>query len=168
MRRTLKATGRQHERGAVAIEAAIVLPILLLLLGLPSIFLAFYFRQYSAAQKAVHDAALYLSTAPRVEMTTAGPDGAPAALTLARKIIAMEMAGLVPDDVPMDPGFVCIYKQPSGNLALKPCTMASNQASNQTLVQFAVSLEVSYINPLTGSDTGMMISPYAPIRYVGN
>jgi Flp pilus assembly protein TadG len=85
-----------YERGAIAVEAAIVLPILLLIIGLPSIPLAFYCRQYSAEQKAVHDAALYLSTAPRTEMITAGPDGNPAALTVAKTLMAKEMAGLVP------------------------------------------------------------------------
>lgn len=168
MKRTWKAVKRPTERGAIAVEAAFVLGVLATFLALPSIFLAIYFYTYTAAQKAVHDAALYLSTAPKAEMTTAGPDGDPAALTLARKIITREMAGVIPGSVTLDPGFVCVYRQPSGSSALKPCTLASNLAGNQTLIQFAVSLELSYVDPLTGNDSGLWISPYAPVRYVGN
>ena len=63
MRRLRKAPGRRYEHGVVAIEMAAVLPLLVLFITFPSVALAFYYRQYSAAQKAVHDAALYLATA---------------------------------------------------------------------------------------------------------
>jgi Flp pilus assembly protein TadG len=151
----------------VAIEMAIVLPLLVLFITFPSIALAFYYRQYSAAQKAVHDAALYLATAPRVEVITAGPDGNFAALTVARKIVEKEMAGLVPATVPVDPAIFCIY-QVSGSQATKPCTITYTKDVNHTLFQFDVSIGFTYIDPLTGSDTGVLISPYAPTRYVGN
>jgi hypothetical protein len=168
MRQLFKAAGRrQYERGAVAVEAALVLPILLLFLGLPSVFLAFYYRQYTAAQKAVHDAALYLSTAPRVEVTTAGPDGNIAALTVATKIVEREMAGIVPSGVLVDPAIFCIY-QVGGSPMTKPCTVPLAKDPNHTLFQFDVSINFTYINPLTGSDTGILISPYAPVRYVAN
>ena len=110
MRRLRKAPGRRYEHGVVAIEMAAVLPLLVLFITFPSVALAFYYRQYSAAQKAVHDAALYLATAPRVEVITTGPDGNFAALTVARKIVEMEMAGLVPASVPVDPAIFCIYQ----------------------------------------------------------
>jgi hypothetical protein len=129
--------------------------------------LAFYYRQYSAAQKALHDASLYLSTAPRSEMTTAGPDGAPAAMTVAKTILEKEMTGLVPSGSSLDPGFVCFYRV-GGNPAMKPCTLANNQDPTHTLTQFGVSIRVNYIDPLTGSDTGVSIAPYAPVAYVGN
>jgi Flp pilus assembly protein TadG len=167
MRRTRESTGRQYEHGSVAIEMAIVLPLLVLFLTFPSVVLAFYFRQYSAAQKAVHDAALYLSTAPRVEVITSGPDGNFAALTLARKIVEKEVAGIVPDGVPVDPAIFCIYLV-GGSPMTKPCTVTYTKDVNHTLYQFDVSIGFTYINPLTGSDTGLLISPYAPARYVGN
>ncbi|MGZ5199307.1 MAG: TadE/TadG family type IV pilus assembly protein [Telluria sp.] len=156
---------KQHfMRGAVAVEAAIVFAFLSSFLALPSVFLAFYFYKYSAAQKAVHDAALYLSTAPRMEMMTVGPEGQPAAVTLAKTIIAREMAGLAPDGNPIDPNILCGYKQGSGAVVPKPCTTTNNQ----TLAQVIVSIDMSYINPLTGSDSGWWISPYATVGYVGN
>lgn len=167
MRQTIKTTRRRYERGAIAIEAAIVLPILLLILGLPSVFLAFYCRQYSAAQKALHDAALYLSTAPRIELTVAGPDGTPAAMTVAKTILEKEMAGLIPSGTSMDPDFICLYRV-GGNPAMKTCTIANNQDPTHTLIQLGVSIRVPYVNPLTGDDTGIAITPYAPVPYVGN
>jgi Flp pilus assembly protein TadG len=167
MKRLFTKILRQNERGVAAIEAAVVIPILIVFLALPSIYLAFYFRQYSAAQKAVHDAALYLSTAPRSEMTSAGADGSPAALTLARTIVAREMAGIVPDGTSLDVTILCEYRV-SGNPALKACSTTLTKDPTHTLFKLDVSMALSYINPLTGADTGLLILPYAPVRYVGN
>jgi len=166
MKRTRKGTGRRYERGSIAVEAAIVLPILLLIVAFPSVQLAFYYRQYSAVQKALHDAVLYLSTAPRVEMITAGPDGNPAALTVANTIMTKELAGLVPAGTSLDTNFICVY-QVGGNPAMQLCTVAHNQDPARTLIQFGVSISVPYVNPITGS-TGASIAPYAPVAYVGN
>jgi Flp pilus assembly protein TadG len=168
MRPTRKAAGRHYERGSVAVEAALVLPILLLFLGLPSVLLAFYFRQYTAAQKAVHDAALYLSTAPRIEMTTAGPDGNFAALTLASKIVAKEMAGIVADGTPVTPDIYCIYRV-AATTPTKPCTPAMLRIDTQTLLRFDVGINLPYINPLTGREVeALYISSVASVRYLGN
>lgn len=164
MRRAFQTKSWRSQRGVIAVEAAVVLPILLILIAFPSLFWAFYFYKYSAAQKAVHDASLYLSTAPRLEMTAAGPDGDPAALTLAKKIIAKEMAGLNPPN----PSIVCSYQQASGLLVSKQCTIVTNRDAKQSLVGLNVSMDISYIDPLTGADSGIMISPYANVPYVGN
>jgi Flp pilus assembly protein TadG len=167
MRRTLKAIGRRYERGSIAIEAGIVFPILLLIVVFPSVKLAFFLRQYSAEQKAVHDAALYLSTAPRTEMVTGGPDGNPAALTLAKTLMAKEMAGLVPSGTSLNPDFICLYRV-AANPVMKSCTVANNQDVTHTLLQIGVSMRVSFVDPLTGSDTGQSITSYAPVSYLGN
>jgi Flp pilus assembly protein TadG len=164
MRRTFQANRLHAQRGAIAVEAALVLPILVIILLFPSIFWALYFYKYSAAQKAVHDAALYLSTAPRLEMTAAGPDGSPVALTLAKKIILKELGG----QLSQDPGIICTYQQVSGALVGKPCSTTNNQDYKQALVQLDVSIDVSYIDPLTGMDSGIRISPYADVPYLGN
>jgi Flp pilus assembly protein TadG len=167
MKPTLKTIQRRYEGGAIAIEAAFMIPLLLVFLGLPSIYLAFYFRQYSAAQKAVHDAAIYLATAPKLEMTTAGPDNNFAALTLARKIIAREMAGVVPADVSTDPTISCTY-QVARATQVRACTPATFKTDNFILVRFDVSIGFTYINPLTGRDSELYISPAAPVHYLGN
>ena len=168
MRRTLKATGRQHERGVAAVEAAIILPILLLFFGLPSVFYAFYFRQYTAVQKAAHDAAIYLATAPKVEMTTAGPDGYFAGITLAKKIVAKELAGIVPDGVSVDPTISCMYLVGNGQ-QVNACTPAVFKANTNTLFRVDVAVNVPYINPITGREVeSMYMSIVAPVRYWGN
>lgn len=168
MRRTRKATGRQYERGAIAVEAALILPILLLFIGLPSILYAFYFRQYTAVQKAAHDAAIYLSTAPRLEMTTPGPDGNFAALTLAKNIITKELSGIVPSGVPVNPVISCMY-QVGRTTQMNGCTPQVFKASTNTLFRIDVAVNVSYINPITGSEVeNMYMSTVAPVRYLGN
>ncbi|MFC5550778.1 TadE/TadG family type IV pilus assembly protein [Massilia aerilata] len=170
MKRTFKTSARQYERGAIAVEAAIVLPLLLLFLGLPSILYAFYFRQYMAVQKAAHDAAVYLSTAPRLEMTTAGPDGNFAAVTLAKKLIAKELAGIVPESVSVDPVISCMYLVGTGKTPqMNGCSPQVFKGANNTLFRMDVAVNVPYINPITGSEVeGMYMSPVAPVRYLGN
>lgn len=82
-------------RGSVAVECAIVLPILLLMVsGL--LFLARIFWCYTVAEKAAHDAARFLATATLREITpsTAGTD-VPIAL-VAEKIARDEIAELNP------------------------------------------------------------------------
>jgi Flp pilus assembly protein TadG len=168
MKRTLKATGRPYERGAIAVETAIVLPVLLLFVGLPSVLYAFYFRQYTAVQKAAHDAAIYLSTAPRLETATAGPDGNFAALTLAQKIIAKELAGVVLDGTSVDPVITCYYRVGTATKA-NACTPAIAKLPTNTLFQFDVAINVPFINPLTGSAVdSMYMSPVVTVRYSGN
>lgn len=168
MRRTLKATGWQYERGAIAVETAIVLPILLLFFGLPSVFYASYFRQYTAVQKAAHDAAIYLSTAPRPETSTAGPDGNFAALTLAKRILAKELAGIIPDETSIAPVFTCYYRVGTATKA-NACMPAIANLPTNTLFKFDVAVNVPFINPLTGSAVdSMYMSPVVTVPYVGN
>lgn len=84
------------ERGAVAVEMAIILPLLALILAL-SLFFARVFWYYSMAHKAAHDAVRFLSTATQVEMRTAGASGGETAVaTVARYIASTETASLVP------------------------------------------------------------------------
>jgi Flp pilus assembly protein TadG len=81
---------RQSERGSIAVEAAFIIPILLLCLAVP-LFYARVFWYYSVGQKAAHDAARYLATATNVEMLTlsAGDGDAPVA-ALAKAIVLAE------------------------------------------------------------------------------
>lgn len=84
--------GRRGQRGGVAVETAIILPLLLLSLAVP-LFFARVFWCYSVAQKAAHDGARFLAGASRVEMQTLGGsnNGAPIA-DLTRQIVLAETA----------------------------------------------------------------------------
>jgi hypothetical protein len=164
MKDTLRAVNLFRQRGIVAIEAALSISFLAIFVTAPSVYLAFYFFQYSAAQKAAHDAALYLSTSSRREMMNVGPDGEnPASLSLARSIVTKELTGLT-SAAPPDPGFVCGYQQNPTTIGWKPCTTTNNQP----LVTVAVSIDMQFMDPLTGADSGLMISAYTPMHYVGN
>ncbi|WP_332879423.1 TadE/TadG family type IV pilus assembly protein [Massilia sp. S19_KUP03_FR1] len=168
MKRTRKMTGPHYARGSIAVEAAILLPILVLFLGLPSILCAFYFRQYTAVQKAAHDAAIYLSTAPKLEMTMAGPDGNFAALTLAKRIVMKELAGIVPAVTTADPTITCYYTVAS-TLKNIPCTPQIFNLDTRTLFQFDVTVSVPFINPVTGREVdAMYMTTTVTARYVGN
>ena len=168
MRTTSKTTRRQHQDGSITIETAFVLPILLLFLAFPSIVLAFYYRQYTAAHKSAHDAAIYLSTAPRAEFTTSGPDGNFAALTVAKKIVEKELEGIVPNGVTADPFISCIYLQ-GGNQKVNACTPQVFKNDNVPLFQFDVAINLPFINPLTGNEiSSMYISTIPSVRYLGN
>jgi Flp pilus assembly protein TadG len=63
---------RRAEKGSVAVETVLCLPLLILFLVVP-LFLARAFWYYSVAQKAAHDSARFLANASQVEMVV--PDG---------------------------------------------------------------------------------------------
>ena len=60
----------RRQSGSAAIELALVLPILFILMTVP-LFFARYFWHYTAAQKAAQDAARYLATISVREMRSA-------------------------------------------------------------------------------------------------
>lgn len=167
MTRARKTTGRQYQRGAIAVETALVIPILVLFLGLPSILCAFYYRQYTAVQKAAHDAALYLSMAPRLEMTATGSDGNFAALTVAKRIIEKELTGIIPAGTSVTPYISCMYKV--GNATqMNACTTQIFNLETNTLFRLDVAINVPFINPITGQEvSAWYMSIVAPVRYVG-
>lgn len=168
MKRAPKAAGRHHGRGSIAVEAAIVLLLLVTFLGVPSILYAFYFRQYMAVEKAAHDAAISLSVAPTLEMTTAGPDGNFAALTLAKKIVEKELAGFVPAGTSVDLVIFCSYRF-GGTTKINSCTPQIFKLDTYTLLQFDVAINLPYINPMTGRAVdAMYTSTVVSVRYMGN
>lgn len=84
---------RTRQRGAAAVELAIIIPVLLIFLQL-SLFPARYFWHYTVAQKAAQDAARYLSTISPAEMRVGKL--AQAAAATASDIATRELADLNP------------------------------------------------------------------------
>ena len=104
------------QRGVAAVEFAVILPLLIILLTFP-VFFGRVFMHYSVAQKAAHDAARYLASIPLVEMTSQTRSGA--AATIARQIATTELEELNPGsgsnvyvDVLCD-GFSCGFATPT-------------------------------------------------------
>lgn len=95
---------RSRERGSVAIEAAVLIPILLIFLTL-SIFYARCLWHYTVAQKAVQDAARYLASVPKAEMQSTSL--AAAAANRAVEIATREIAELAPGGEMVPPTANC-------------------------------------------------------------
>ncbi|USX17164.1 pilus assembly protein [Oxalobacteraceae bacterium OTU3CAMAD1] len=96
------SAGRQ--RGIAAVEFAIVLPFLVLMLIMP-LYLGRVFWHYTAIQHAAQDAARYLSTIPAADMSN--PARAPAAVAVANAILTMELAELAPGDFAYGVAITC-------------------------------------------------------------
>lgn len=158
---------RQRERGVAAVEAAIVLPILVLFVAVPAISLSLLCQQWEGAQKAVNHAALYMSSAPRIELITPGPDGSFAAVGIAKAIMTRELAGIAPPLLPQNVGFVCEFRY-NASLPARSCKSSYLASGDQTLVRIHISIAIPYVNPFTGEETGYYIQPYAAIRYAGD
>lgn len=86
---------QQAERGSVAIEAAIILPVLILFLAVP-LFLARIFWYYSVAEKAAHDGARFLSQASRMEIQGSTGGLEPGVAAIARAIANAELDEIRP------------------------------------------------------------------------
>jgi hypothetical protein len=97
--------GSPHrQRGIAAVEAAIMIPILIVFLTFP-IFYARCYWHYTVAQKAAQDAARYLSSVPALEMQSKKLAKAAAAVSL--EIAQREIAELAPGTSIDDPQVYC-------------------------------------------------------------
>lgn len=103
MKLTMPGT-RRRQRGAAAVEAAFVLPILILFL-IPLVFWAQYMWNYTVVHRAAQDAARFLSTVPRTEMNSKILAGR--VKDVAEEIIRRELSDLAPEDELSEPDVFC-------------------------------------------------------------
>lgn len=94
----------QGERGIAAVELAVMMPFLILLLVFP-LYFGRVLWHYTAIQNAAQDAARYLSKAPVSEMTN--PARAVAVASVAEAIVARELAELAPGTYPYSVDVTC-------------------------------------------------------------
>lgn len=148
---------RRRQRGAAAIELAIVLPILFVLMTVP-IFLGRYYWHYTVAHKAASDAVRYLSSISVREMRSSVLSEA--ARKTAYDIAAEEIADLWPGgDAPTINVYCGSYKD---------CNGYGAKAMPDTV---AVRVEMNMIDNIFGvvgtGFYGWNISATTEVAYVG-
>ena len=95
---------RRTQRGVAAVELALILPIVVVVLTVP-LFFGTLFWHYSAAQSAAYDAARYLSSASLEEIRD--PNKVGAVVSQVRDIVAEEVAELTPGLYAPDVAVLC-------------------------------------------------------------
>lgn len=151
-----KSSPSTCQGGAAAVELALILPVLLLLIFMP-LFIGRYFWHYTAAQKAAQDAARYLSTISAQEMRE--DVLARQAAAVARDIALTEIEDLDPGTRAPDILIECGTEQCVGrrNLPLPDSV--------------SVTVRISYFDMLGMIDTGrygITIDAQSVVSYVGN
>jgi hypothetical protein len=149
-----------RRQGSVAVEFAVLLPVLLLLLAAPLLF-GRVFWHYTVAQKAAQDAVRFLAAANAAEIKTPGAGGTEAPVAaVARAIVQAEIAelngGLYPPgvDVLCDGG-----------------TCFGFQIPTRVAVRVTVPIYDNYLGQFTSEITGgdqILLNPVATTSYVGN
>ena len=152
----LPVRARRRQRGVAAVEAAVLLPLLLVLLVFP-LFFGRIFWHYAVLQKAAHDAARYLATVPLVEMNN--PARGPLAADLARAIATTETAELYAgENSPVSITVLC----DDGNCdAGLPATVSVLARTRMYDPFFG-----SVTKPIFGED-GLLLRAKVVMRYVG-
>ena len=151
--------GRRREHGSAAVEAAIMLPVIILFLAVP-LFLARVFWYYSVAEKAAHDGARFLSQASRVEMQASNGGAEPGVAVLAKAIVNAELAEIRPGLVGATPSVLC-----DGLI----CGGLSVPSTIRVAVQIRVRDDIFgfVTDPLFGED-GLLLTADVTVRYAGN
>jgi len=102
--KTPAAGATRRQRGVAAVELALVLPVLLVMLAFP-LYLGRALWHYTVIERAAQDAARYLSTIPLSEIKNSTL--APGAVAVASNIVAEEIAELAPGTVPPSVAITC-------------------------------------------------------------
>jgi Flp pilus assembly protein TadG len=145
---------RRFQRGAAAVEFAILATVMLTLLTVP-LFFARCFWHYTAIQKAAHDATWYLATIPKNDMKNIAK--AVDAAKVASYIASAEVADLSPGGyyVPV----VTVDCRPGGCGTGTPTSVYVRVTVNM----FDPIFHVSYV----GSEEGLRLTAESEMNYVG-
>ncbi|WP_426178359.1 TadE/TadG family type IV pilus assembly protein [Massilia sp. TWR1-2-2] len=146
---------RQH--GVAAVELAIIIPILMMLVAVP-FFLGRVLWHYSVAEKAAHDAARYLSSVPVTEMKSQSRIAA--VVDVARQIYELEVAELNPGLFPATPTFLC------GGITCAGLFVPDTVRVNVQMRVFAdfITTETVYF---TDEEGGFVLNADVTLPYVG-
>lgn len=152
MKKSVKLVFSSRERGAAAVEMAIVMPFLLSMLIAP-FFLAVYFWHYSAVYKTAYSGARFLSTVSVREMNS--PELSEAMEARIQRIINDGLSDLHPAALPLVDidcdGMTCGDGPPQ-----------------EVLVRVRLRLFDDYFRNFYTGDRGLLIQAAVRMRYVGN
>jgi hypothetical protein len=147
---------KTRQRGVAAVEAALIVPILVVFLTVP-IYYARCFWHYTVAQKAAQDAARYLSQVSAAEMKA--PALAQAAGNIALEIAQREMAELSPGSEMGLPVVQCDYL---------PCGTVIGSAPATVRVYITFSMYDNIFGVIDQGRFGLIVTADISMRYVGN
>ena len=123
---------RRAQKGAVAVEAAVCMAFVLVPLLAFVLLFGKFFWYYTASQKAVHDASLYLAGAPLSELKSLD------AVAVANDIMAQEIADFDPD-TGTGVSVECGYKIGTTNiLRFRACSESATPVAVQASLFLAV------------------------------
>lgn len=159
MKKQLFTTWRR-QRGSAAVECAVIVPVLALLLG-GVFFFGRVFWHYTVAQKAAHDAAIIVANSSKQEISASKPDLSDVEIAkLAKAVAVLEMAELNPGFGPPRPEVYCDDF---------PCV--GDGVPRQIRVSIRMQMYDIFFSQLTdaiGGSDGMWLRVDVRIPYVGN
>lgn len=165
MKNICNRIGLKRQRGSAAVEAALIIPLILVPLLAFVLFLGRYFWYYTVAQKAVHDGALAMATSSPADIKSNAASG------LALQIIRDETADL-DETTTSTLGFTaeCWFRVPANSpfVSSYPCSTNASLA----MVRMNLSMTVTdpflsgVTGPVLGTD-GLTIMTGVTMRYVG-
>jgi hypothetical protein len=158
MKRSLR-NPRRHARGGAAVELAVLLPVIIVMLTVP-LFFGRVFWHYTVAEKAAHDAARFLAAASAAEIATPGQAGGDAPLaTAAKAIVQAEIAELHPGPYAPSIEVLCDGDECFGFEVPKTIT-----------VRVTLPLYDEFFEGFTDEFTGgrILLKAVATTKYVGN
>jgi hypothetical protein len=130
MKRPFPFATRQSQEGAVAVEAALCMAFVLVPLLFFILLFGKFFWYYTAAQKAIHDATLYMASAPLSEVRSRHAE------QLARDIMTQET-----EDFDLatttEPSIDCGYKSGS-TIRFRDCLTTGTPVAMQATIMLTV------------------------------
>lgn len=147
-------------QGSVAVEFAVLLPLMIIMLAAPLLF-GRVFWHYTVAQKAAQNAVRFLATANAAEIRTPGAGATEAPIAaVARAIVMAEIAELRPG--PYSPGV---------DVLCDGRTCFGFQIPTRVTVGVTMPIYDEILGGITARFTGgdqILLNPVATTNYVGN